>query len=555
MCGIFAYLSSVGLNHHIPLVLKKAILESFTQEHHRGPDNSIIRTINDNVLLGFHRLSIMDTSNKGDQPFVSDNSPKPIYLICNGEIYNHSDLEEKYQFQYKSGSDCESILHMYQKWGIERTVKELDGVFAFVIYDSNTEAVYCARDPIGVRSMYLGCNIHGIGFASELKSLHKICEHITTVPPGNYIHIDLKTDFDIDKNINKLDTLVKFKGHIHRYYEYEYPMQMDDESTVMENIRNLFINSVDKRMMSDRPVGCLLSGGLDSSLVTALVARKYEKGKLHTFSVGLPGAEDLKYAKIVSDFVGTIHHEIILTEQEMLDAVEHDIWQIETWDTTTIRASTPMLLMCEYIKKHTDITVIYSGEGSDEASGSYLYFHNAPDSQQFQKECVRLIHDLEYFDVLRCDKSTAGAGLEVRVPFLDKDFLQYYMSIDPKMKQPREGSEKWLLRKSFESMNILPKEVLWRMKEGLSDGCSSLKKSWYTILQEQIEDKYTQEDLEMAKKKYHNNPPLFKEALYYRETFNKFYEGRDDIIPYYWLPKWSGDIVEPSARVLNVYHK
>ena len=258
---------------------------------------------------------------------------------------------------------------------------------------------------------------------------------------------------------------------------------------------------------------------------------------------------------MVADHIGSNHHEVIVTEREMLNAIESTIKKTETYDTTTIRASVPMTLLSEYISKNSDAVVIYSGEGSDEASGSYLYFHNAPNELEFKKETFRLLDDLCYFDVLRCDKSTASAGLEVRVPFLDKEFLEYYMSIDPKYKlASHNGIEKWLLRSAFDDGKLLPDSVLWRVKEAMSDGVSSQKKGWFEIIQENVEEMYTDDEFIKRQQTYKWNPPMFKEALYYREIFNKYYPEREKTIPYYWLPKWSGDVVDPSARVLtNVY--
>ena len=304
--------------------------------------------------------------------------------------------------------------------------------------------------------------------------------------------------------------------------------------------------------MSERPVGCLLSGGLDSSLITALVAKHFKKEDLCTFSIGFEGSEDLKYAKIVADHLNTRHFEYIVTEQMMIQSIEDVIRDIETYDITTIRASTPMYLLSKYIKNNTDITVLFSGEGSDEASGSYMYFHNAPDSNSFNKETVRLLKDLQYFDVLRSDKSTASNGLEVRVPFLDKEFLQYYMQIDPDLKIPNGKIEKYLLRKAFDN-GLLPDEILWRSKEAFSDGVSSKKKSWFEILQCHINNIITDEEFEESASKYKHNPPKLKEALYYRRIFDKHFSNRDSIIPYYWLPKWNGEINDPSARILNSY--
>ena len=512
-------------------------MKKFTNFQNRGPDNSIFKNINKNVILGFHRLAIMDTSEKGDQPFNNDG----LYLVCNGEIYNHKQLIKDNNFKMKSSSDCEVILHMFKKYGINKTVSSLDGVFAFVLYDSKNDIFYIVRDPIGVRSLYWGFNNDSICICSELKGIPE-CKTIELFPPGAIITLDRNNfqEISISYYYNPYDKLwLDFNKQSYEYHK--------------KQIKNLFIKAVDKRLMSDRPVGCLLSGGLDSSLVTALVAKHYNKTKpLHTFSIGMKGATDIKYAKMVADHIGSKHHEVIVTEEQMLNAVERVIYNIESWDTTTVRASTPMVLLCEYIKQNTDITVIYSGEGSDEASGSYMYFHNAPDDLAFHKETIRLIKDLQYYDVLRCDKSISCAGLEVRVPFLDKDFLDYYMRIEPKFKRPNKGIEKYLLRDAFEG-DLLPKEVLWRTKEAFSDGCSTEKRSWFSILQESINKKYTDTDLELGKRKYNINPPQTKEALYYREIYNKYYKNYDSIIPYYWLPKWSGNISEPSARVLNAY--
>ena len=311
--------------------------------------------------------------------------------------------------------------------------------------------------------------------------------------------------------------------------------------------------SITKRLLSDRPIGCLLSGGLDSSLITALVVKKFKK-PIKTFSVGLEGAVDLEYARKVADFLGTEHHELIISVEDMFNAIPEIVKEIETYDITTIRASTPMYLLSKYIKETTDITVLFSGEGSDEASGSYLYFHNAPSEDKFQEEILRLMKDLSYFDVLRCDKSTAGTGLEVRVPFLDKEFLDFYLGIAPKFKIPKNYPiEKYLLRKAYDDSDLLPPEVLWRTKEGMSDGVSSQKKAWYEIIQDKIDVLITDSEFRENKDKYTHNPPQIKEAYYYRKIFEETFNNRSSILPYYWLPKWSGHIIDPSARVLNVY--
>lgn len=536
MCGIFAYISDKSIDENKYNQLVKEGMKC----KHRGPDNTKYRMENENIFLQFHRLSINDLSDMGDQPIMHPQDFN-IILICNGEIYNHSDLKTEFNVKCKSKSDCEIILHLYKLIGFEETIKKLDGVFACVLIDINTNSIFAARDRIGVRSMYYGTSDSSYGFSSELKNLHELMTNVSQFPPGNTWSNKTK----------------EFKEYFNP--SMFTPMSLGvasdfQKEEVLHNIKSHFINAVKKRLMSDRKIGCLLSGGFDSSILAAVLSREMasQNKKLYTFSIGLEGSPDLKYAKIVAEYLNTEHQEVIVTEKEMIEYIEEDIRMIETYDTTTVRASTPMLLLCKYIKQNTDIAVIFSGEGSDEASGSYLYFHNAPNYLEFSKETRRLLKDLSYFDVLRCDKSTAGAGLEVRVPFLDKNFLEYYMSINPYFKMPKTFSmEKFLLRKAFEEDKYLPNEVLWRVKEGMSDGVSSKKRGWYEIIQEHVNELYTDEEFVKKSANYKYNPPLFKEALYYREIFSKYYSSRDNTIPYYWLPKWSGNIIEPSARVLE----
>ena len=538
MCGIFAYLSKQKISDESKIDITKIAMLSKI----RGPDNTVTRMVDEYNYLVFHRLCINDLSEAGNQPL---NHPDDVglTLICNGEIYNYKELIQHNNFSLSSCSDCEVILHMYKKYGIEHTVKNLDGVFAFVLIDNHTNKIFMARDPLGVRAMYMGFdrdtegNIMASVVSSELKSVKGLANDIEQFKPGCYYELN--------------------EGVYHRYYFYTYSIsEATDEVEILQNIRTKLEKAVKKRLLSDRPIGCLLSGGLDSSLITALVAGHYPRGHLKTFSVGMEGSVDLKYAKMVADHLGTDHHEVIFTEQQMLDGIRDVIKQIETYDTTTIRASTPMFLLSKYIKENTNATVIFSGEGSDEASGSYMYFKNAPNEEEFQDECIRLMKDLCYYDNLRCDKSTAGAGLEVRVPFLDKEFLNYYMSIQPKMKMPNTHNiEKYLLRKAFDQDNILPKEVLWRVKEAMSDGVSSQKRGWFEIIQEKVNAEMTDMEFEEIRAKYTWNPPQLKESAYFREIFNEFYGGFEKTIPYYWLPKWSGDVVDPSARVLECYNK
>lgn len=542
MCGIFAYLSYT--EHHLSLWQTQKCIETAKLIKHRGPDNTIITPVgtNNNSLFIFYRLAIMDPSSNGLQPMTHPHDPN-IVLMCNGEIYNYITLRDKYKYNLQSGSDCEIILHMYKEHGIAHTIKELDGAFAFIIYDGNTNTYYAGRDPFGIRSLYIGyTEENGVVVASELKSVTPLTWYSRHFMPGSYWSSEHPFQFSMYEKL-----------------QYSYSITMDAENHLekecSEEIVQLLRKAVQKRMMSDREIGCFLSGGLDSSLVAALVAKEYSDPKmLHTYSIGMKGSTDLKYAKMVAEFIGTTHHEVLVTKEDMLTALPEVVRQIETYDTTSVRASTPMYLLSKWIQKNTDTKVVFSGEGSDELSGSYMYFHNCPNEKQFQNETTRLIQDLYHFDVLRCDKSVAGAGLEPRVPFLDMEFVNYYMKLPPSYKMPRNGVEKYFLRKAFEHLNLLPKEVLWRTKEAFSDGVSSVEDSWYSTIQTFVNTQISDEEYKFQKSMCDPNPPELKETLYYRKIFDAAYPGCARILPYYWLPKWTGDNVkDPSARVLEVY--
>lgn len=520
MCGIFLYLSPQG---------KANTLQKYANGiRHRGPDDSRYLSISDNnVLMVFHRLSINDTSDNGMQPFVQKlpDGTNGKYLVCNGEIYNYKNLiktlhlDSKYTFQ--SSSDCECLLPMSDNLSINDICKSLDGVFAFIIWDDISKTLIYARDPLGVRPLFIGHNdrTDEIIVCSEHKGIPPSWS-IAPVEPGTANTISLDNNF---KPLNK---------SIDRYIDlYNHNISMLTESYEhIDTIRRLLTDSVEKRMLSDRPIGCLLSGGLDSTIIAALVQAtgkaKNPNYRLHTFSIGLKGSPDLEYAKIVSKHLNTIHKEIIVTEKLMKEAAKDTIKQIESYDTTTVRASTPMFLLSKWIKKNTDITVIFSGEGADEIFGSYLYFSNAPNPRDFQNETERLLKNLHYFDVLRGDRTTAGAGLEIRVPFLDKQFVKYCVAIPPVHKmsnKDRNIPEKHLLREAFKEM--IPQEVYKRTKEAFSDGVTASNTvPWYggrSISEEQEE---------------------------YKQVFLKYYPKREDIIPYYWKAKWVSDSQDPSAR-------
>ena len=532
MCGIFAYFSILKLDDQT-----KNELESYSNKiQHRGPDMTRKNFIlNNSAMLVFHRLSIVDRSDNAMQPFYNQN----CYSICNGEIYNYRFLENVYDLNVTSQSDCEVIIPLIKKIGVENACKILDGVFAFVMIDDNGDIII-ARDPFGVRSLYIGINNGVLCISSELKGIPSGF-NVKPFSPGTYSVYRKKNNeyIEIDQK---------------RFYEHKYNInnKIETREQISFNISCLLEKAVQKRLIGDRKIGCLLSGGLDSSIIASLLCKTYQtkKRKLKTFSVGLKDSVDLHYARIVADYLKTDHTELILSEEDMLNAISDNIYHIESYDITTVRASTPMMLLCKYIKNNTDIAVIFSGEGSDEASGSYMYFHNAPDVQSFHQETEKLLSELHRFDVLRADKSASAAGLEIRVPFLDKQFIEYYMSIDPSLKIPYKNIEKLLLRESFE--NILPSKIVWRVKEGMSDGVSSQTKSWFSIIQD-----YCNKEVDPdTYKKYDRMDPPYPpnlEALYFRNIFEKHYPSLSHVIPHYWLPKWSGNTTEPSARTLDVY--
>jgi asparagine synthase (glutamine-hydrolysing) len=529
MCGIFFY--------HGNKYSKDDLLSNFNRIINRGPDSSKLINIDNNVF-GFHRLAINDLSYSGMQPFINNN----IYLICNGEIYNHINLKNKNNIKTKSNSDCEVIIYLYQLYGIETTCKMLDGVFSFVLYDKNINKIFVARDPFGVRPLFIGNNLENDLFiSSELKAIHDKCIYVKQFTPGTY-----------------LEYKENYLYSIKRYHNNNFMINnFQPEEFILTCIKNKLTNAVKKRLLSDRPIGALLSGGLDSSLICGIICKLYKekniKNKLKTFSIGMKGATDLEHAQNVADYIGSKHHTIECTEEDFLKAIPEVIYNIESYDTTTVRASVGNYLVAKYIKENTDIVVVFNGDGSDEQSG-YKYLRNAPDKNEFNKECLKLLNNIQYFDVLRSDRSVSSKwSLEARTPFLDKGFVEYYMSIDPSLKMYNDENklmEKYLLRKSFENENIIPDEVLWRPKEAFSDGCSSETRSWHKIIQEYVDKLITDEEFNNNKNKYKINPPLLKESYFYRKIFESHYNNQGNIIPYFWLPNWS-DISDPSARELS----
>jgi len=541
MCGIVAYLGNVPENIERYLSIIK----------HRGPDQTNIiekKTKYGKAYLGFHRLSINDLSDKGSQPMQYLHDTECL-LICNGEIYNHKQLKEKYSFPTESTSDCEIILHMYKRFGIEETVKQLDGVFAFVLYDNET--IYIARDIIGVRPLFVGYNEDDIIISSEAKSLTNIFSDTDIYNPRYTIKQFLPGRYaTITYDSNKL------KYNKFKYFKWE-SIKLNttlSQKSIILTINDLLTNAVDKRLMSDRPIGCFLSGGLDSSLICSLMSKMVSK-QLVTFAIGMKdsNAPDLKYAKIVADYLQTDHHSVYYTFDEGFEALDDLIYTLESYDITTIRASLPQYLLSKYIKNNTDIKVLFSGEGPDEHFGGYQYLQMSPNKKEFQREITKLTKNLCYYDVLRADRTTSKFGLEVRVPFLDKEFIQYSLSIPPEYKESKNKIEKYLIRKAFDNSNYLPDEILWRQKNAFSDAVGY---QWVDRLKEKIDTLISDEEFNECQRTYIHNIPLSKEALYYRKIFNKHYPGRSAFIPTYWMPNqaWSDDkITDPSALKLNCF--
>lgn len=490
--------------------LRPQLLEMSKKVRHRGPDWSGIYA-NEKAILAHERLAIVDPAS-GKQPLFSADGR--LVLAANGEIYNHRELRRQFvgDYEFKTQSDCEVILALYQEKG-PAFVDEMNGIFGFAIYDSEKDEYFIARDHMGIIPLYIGWDKNGTFYvASELKALEGTCSKIELFPPGHYLHSGT--------------------GEFVRWYQRDW-MEYDaveENETSIEELHDALEAAVKRQLMSDVPYGVLLSGGLDSSVTSAL-AKKFSQMRiesddtkeawwpqLHSFSVGLEGSPDLAAAQKVADHIGTVHHEIKFTIQEGLDAIRDVIYNLETYDITTIRASTPMYLMARVIKS-MGIKMVLSGEGADELFGGYLYFHKAPNAEEFHEETVRKLSKLHMYDCLRANKSLAAWGIEGRVPFLDKEFMDVAMRLNPqdKMITP-ERMEKWVVRKAFEE--YLPKSVAWRQKEQFSDGVGY---SWIDTLKLLVEEEITDEQMKNAHFKFPVQTPNTKEEYYYRSIFEEHF--------------------------------
>ena len=610
MCGILAI-----LNNDTELTRAEMDAE-FKKGSGRGPEFSVLKSVMIKTMFGFHRLAINGLNSESNQPIII----KDIALICNGEIYNYKKLYDMMGVEATTDSDCEVIIHLYIKYGMDQTLQMLDGVFAFVLIDyrlnSPNSKVYVARDPYGVRPLYVLSPTELTSqyqaydvfcFASEIKALYEFKQilnkklfyknrntirttaeddlsyensmyRITQFYPGRYQTYELKFNacsswrFEMDKSYHRLGF------HTNLFTE---TVSVKDAAN---RIRFYLTAAVEKRCeATERPIACLLSGGLDSSLITALVNEYHNRNglpKLETYSIGLAGSEDLKYAKIVADYLGTKHTEIILTEKEFLDVIPAVIYDIESYDTTSVRASIGNWLLGKYISKYSEAKVIFNGDGSDELAGGYLYMKYAPDCIEFDAECRRLLKDIHAFDVLRSDKSISSHGLEPRTPFLDRTFVQQYMNIPMELRfhGGTDLQEKYLIRTAFspdETLNqdgnpLLPDEILWRKKEAFSDGVSKHSRSLYEIIQEHT-DKLFNENERIEFEYIKNNPEIYQviarrkfninyllpqttEQFYYRKIFETYYGGCGSVVPYFWMPKYV-NAKDASARTLAIYNE
>ena len=521
MCSIIGY---IGKQY-----TAESVRPWFDRTVSRGPDMTRMLPLGENEgFLGFHRLSIMGLTEAGMQPFVRGDGA----VVCNGEIYGFRPIKEALMakgYTFRSDSDCEILLPLYEQKGVEM-FRELDAEFAMILYDG--KELIAARDPIGIRHLYYGYDSDGaILFASEAKNLVGLCERILPFPPGHYYKDGRFVCYRDPAAVQKVSS--------------------DDLETACGHIHDKLVAGIEKRLDADAPVGFLLSGGLDSSLVCAVAARLSRK-PIKTFSIGMDlDAIDLKYARQVADYIGSDHTEVIITKDDVLEALPHVVELLGTFDITTIRASIGMYLVCKYIHEHTDLRVLLTGEISDELFG-YKYTDFAPSAEEFQKEAQKRIRELHMYDVLRADRCISVNSLEARVPFGDLDFVEYVMALDPEMKRNHYGKGKYLLRHAFEG-DYLPPEILMREKAAFSDAVGH---SMVDDLKAYAEEQYTDQEFQRRAQRFDHARPFTKESLLYRELFERFYPGQAEMIVDFWMPNktWAGcDVTDPSARVLSNY--
>lgn len=538
MCGIWGLLT-----YNSQPANKQALYEYVKQLEPRGPEYTGIeeyRTGSAYVTLGFTRLAINGLTHAGDQPMSSGK----VHWVCNGEIYNYKDLAARHGIELHAGSsDCEVIGPLYERYAGDLTTffRALDGVFAILIVDEARKRVVVGRDPYGVRPLFVGEDHNGYIFSSEMKGIPSLTtdglnemESVTTFTPGTYRVYNTENSY-VMKPIHNVYHTVPF---------LKVPA-FAEERTATEAIRDALTVAVKKRMLTERPVAALLSGGIDSSLIAALVARELRWAKappLKTFSIGFAGSEDLRYARMVASWIGSEHHEIVMTPDDFFAAIPEVIQSIESYDTTTVRASVGNWLVAREIRRRCDAKVVFNGDGSDEVFGSYMYFYKAPSDEAFEAESGRLLEEIHMFDVLRSDRSISSHGLEPRTPFLDKQFVATARAVATALRRPGpDRCEKWILRRAFANSGLLPNDVLWRKKEAFSDGVSGPEKLWYQHIQDRVPG-------------FEGMTPAQAERAYYFSLFQRHYSGREHVnVPHFWMPRWIEGATDPSARTLAVY--
>ena len=560
MCGVWGALGR-NLKPH------ETYLPCLSKLVSRGPEGASLGEVHGTetpLYLGFTRLAINGLSDAGMQPMAR---PSGTHTVTNGEIYNWRALATKHELDdLSSGSDCEVVGALYDKLvgntedvcasAIANVFAAFDGVFATLLVDARLDWLIVARDPFGVRPLFEGEDPSGnLFWASEMKALPATCFATRPVEPGTYSIYDLNTGYRV------------FKQRYHTVEALPKLPVFETISVAKAAVRESLEAAVKKRMMTERPVAALLSGGLDSSLIAALTAKELRlagvKERLRTFSIGMAGSEDLRHARAVAKWIGSDHTEVVVTADEMWAAVPAVIKDIESFDTTTVRASVGNWLVSREVAKRCDAKVVFNGDGSDEVFGSYLYFNNAPSDAAYETEVLRLLSEIHTFDVLRSDRSISSHGLEPRTPFLDKTFVATVMALPIWMRRPIKGEriEKWILRLAFDDGYTLPREVLWRKKEAFSDGVSGQEKSWFQITQEKavgsvalnwrtaapfMWDKHSAAETRLT--------PTTAEMFYYRELFEHRYPGWSEaVVPHFWMPRWSPGATDPSARTLAVY--
>lgn len=554
MCGIWALFGSDDcLSVQCLSAMKIA---------HRGPDAFRFENVNGytNCCFGFHRLAVVDPL-FGMQPIRVRNT-----LICGSVTMVKSTTTRRYSNVLNLNIRPMWMVRLSSTSMTKEASRKPSVCWTGCLHSSYwtlNKKVFLGRDTYGVRPLFKAMTEDGfLAVCSEAKGLvslkHSTTPFLKVEPflPGHYEVLDLKPN-------GKVASVEMVKYHhctdepLHAIYDsVEKLFPGFDLETVKNNLRILFDNAIKKRLMTDRRIGCLLSGGLDSSLVAASLLKQLKEAQvqypLQTFAIGMEDSPDLLAARKVANYIGSEHHEVLFNSEEGIQALDEVIFSLETYDITTVRASVGMYLISKYIRKNTDSVVIFSGEGSDELTQGYIYFHKAPSPEKAEEESERLLKELYLFDVLRADRTTAAHGLELRVPFLDHRFSSYYLSLPPDMRIPKNGIEKHLLRETFEDCNLLPKEILWRPKEAFSDGITSVKNSWFKILQDYVEHQVDDEMMSAASQKFPFNTPKTKEGYFYRQIFERHYPGRADWLTHYWMPKWI-NATDPSARTLTHY--